>query len=489
LALYPKNADLLVARGAVYVNERRFGQALTDLDAALTINPDFAEAFFNRGNALQGLKRYTEAGESYSRAIKSQPGKAQWYNHRANALRMAGRPVEALADTDTALRLDPNNAEALNDRGNILQELSRLEDAILSYNRALAIRLDYVDALNNRGTAYRDLKRFDEALADFDHILAISPGHAQAQWSKGIVKLLTGQLREGLALYEWRKKMPAPIEARHYDKPLWTGDLDLKGKTLFLYIEQGLGDTFQFFRYAVLAKSQGARVILSAHRALMRILQDADFDIEIIEANAVPSSFDFHAPLMSLPHAFGTTMQSIPAAIEYLRPNKERTRKWLERIGPHGFKVGICWQAASSIVGRSYPLAELASVSRLPGVRLISLQKGPSISQLGSLPNGMVVESLGDDFDAGADGFLDTASILPALDLVITADTSVAHLAGTLNCPTWVALKYVPDWRWFLDRSDSPWYPSLRLFRQPAPGDWAPVFATMKDLLVAGSNW
>jgi tetratricopeptide (TPR) repeat protein len=484
LSLHPQNAELMAARSMVYVNQRRYDEALADLDVALKINPAFPEAQFHKGNALQGLKRYTEAIQAYSCAIELQPDRADWYNHRANALRMARRPEEALSDTDTALRLDPNNQEALNDRGNALQELNRFDDAILCYNRILAIRPDYTDALINRGAAYRDLKKFADALGDFDRALAISPGNALAQWSKGIVKLLTGQLREGLALYEWRKKMPARIEAREYEKPLWTGDQDIVGKTLFLYIDQGLGDTIQFYRYAVLAKSRGARIILSVNSSIIRLLQEADPDIQVVDRTAAPPQFDFHAPLMSLPFVFGTTMQSIPTAITYLRPNAERVRKWATRIGPEGFKIGISWQGGPAVAGRSFPLMELAPIAQLPGVRLISLQKGPGISQLASLPSGMVVENY-ESFDAGDDAFRDTVPILPSLDLVITADTSLAHLAGTLNRPTWVALKYVPDWRWFLDRQDSPWYPSLLLFRQDSPGHWACVFEQMKERLLA----
>jgi len=226
-------------------------------------------------------------------------------------------------------------------------------------------------------------------------------------------------------------------------------------------------------------------VILSAHNSIVRILQDADPDIQIIDRTAPRPKFDFHAPLMSLPLAFGTTMQSIPTAIAYLRPDAERMRRWATRIGPKGFKIGISWQGGPGVAGRSFPLAELAAIAQLPGVRLISLQKGPGIGQLASLRSDMVVENYGPSFDAGDSAFVDTISILPSLDLVITADTSLAHLAGTLMRPAWVALKYVPDWRWFLDRPDSPWYPSLRLFRQSSPGLWASVFAQMKDRLLA----
>jgi hypothetical protein len=282
-----------------------------------------------------------------------------------------------------------------------------------------------------------------------------------------------GGLEQGLRLYEWRKKLPAPIEARNYHQPLWTGAEDLTGKTLFLYMEQGLGDTIHFYRYALMARARGARVVLSVQDRIVRLMQDADAQIEILGSAEVPQVFDYHAPLVSLALAFGTTLATIPAPIPYLRAQSRRVKDWAARIGGRGFKIGICWQGAASIAGRSFPLAALAPISQIENVRLISLQKGADAEQIAQ------VEDLGDDFDAGPDGFLDSAAVMESLDLVITADTALAHLAGALGRPAWVALRYVPDWRWFLGRADSPWYPQMRLFRQPAPGDWAAVVADM----------
>ncbi len=479
IALHPRHADLANARGLLLVSQRHFQEALADLDLAVAIHPDFAEGWNNRGNALQGLGRLEDALASYDRALSLSPRHAQTHNNRAHVLRRLGRLGAALAAADGALALDDANAQALNDRGNILQDLNRHEEAIESYSRALAIRPDYLDAANNRGAAHQGLMRFEKALGDFDRVLALDGGHALAHWSRGIVKLLTGDLEEGFRLYEWRKQLPAPIEQRNYHQPLWTGAEDIAGKTLFCYIEQGLGDTILFFRYALMARAKGARVILAVQDPIVPLMRDAGGDIEILGGAGVPQHFDYHSPLMSLPLAFGTTRDTIPAPVPYLKAQTGRVETWRGRIGSHGFKIGICWQGAASIANRSFPLSLLAPISQMEHVRLISLQKGDGTAQIRSA--GVKVEELG-DLDSG-DAFLDSAAVMESLDLVITLDTSLAHLAGALGRPAWVALKFVPDWRWFLESAQSPWYPTLRLFRQREPGDWDSVFADMQDAL------
>ncbi len=514
LALDPGHAEAHNNRGNVLQDLGRLEEALAGYQRVLELRPDFAQAYNNRANALRKLGRPEQALASADRALALQPRYADALHNRANILLDMKRPEAALADFDAALAIQsrhapalngrgralhrlrrfdealaaldaalaihPPSAEALNDRGNALQELNRADEAIASYDAALALKPGFLDALNNRSNAWRGLHRFDAALEDLERVLAIAPGNAQAWWSKSILKLQLGELEEGLRLYEWRKKMPQPIEARTYPQPLWTGAEDLGGRTLFLYNEQGLGDTIQFYRYALMARTQGARVILSVQDAAMRLIRDAGDDIAVIGARAAPAAFDYHAPLMSLPLAFGTGMDTIPAVTPYLRAQPERVRKWKARIGDHGFRVGLSWQGAPTVGGRAFPLSCLAEISRLPGLRLISLQKGDGAAQRAALP---AVETLGEDFDAGPDAFLDSAAAMQSLDLVITPDTAIAHLAGALGRPVWVALKYLPDWRWFLHRGDTPWYPSMRLFRQAAPGDWSGVFTAMMTAL------
>jgi hypothetical protein len=292
-----------------------------------------------------------------------------------------------------------------------------------------------------------------------------------------------GDFARGLPLYEWRKRMPQPMEARDYPQALWTGAEDIHGKILFTYVEQGLGDTIQFYRYVSFALARGARVILSVPDPLIALLKNATPIVELLGWGQVPAQFDFHIPLASIPLAVDMRADTIPTSDHYLTAEPDRVACWKSRLGGHGFRIGIAWQGKEQVMGlegKSFPLAALAKIAGLSDVRLISLQKGEDAEQLAHLP-GMAVETY--DFDDGADAFLDTAAMMRACDLVITADTAPAHLAGALGVPAWVALKHVPDWRWFLGADDSPWYPSLRLFRQRATGDWDSVFDSMADAI------
>ncbi len=317
--------------------------------------------------------------------------------------------------------------------------------------------------------------------------IARSTYYAEAYWNQSLCFLQIGRFEQGWGQYEWRKKREKPIAARSYLQPLWLGEEDIAGKTLFIYWEQGLGDTIQFCRYAKLAEARGAKVVMSVQKPLHRLLTQLSPTIQIIGGKENPINFDYHSPLLSLPLAFATTSENIPAEIPYLYAEQERLDNWKQRLGDNGFKIGICWQGKKGKVdvGRSFPLKELFNIATIPDVRLISLQKNEGTEQLTNLPEGMKVETLGADFDSGPHGFLDTAAVMESLDLIITSDTSIAHLAGALGRPTWVALKQVPDWRWLLEGNNSSWYPTLRLFRQKIRGEWKPVFDEMQKELRA----
>lgn len=483
----PGDPQALTNYGNVLAAMGRFGEAVDSHDRALAAQPAHADALNNRGNALRGLGRMPEALDSYDRALAAQPGHLEALNNRGNALQELGRFSEALESLDRVVALAPSHAEALYNRGNALQALSRYPEALDSYDRATALMPSggegHVGVLNNRGQCLQAMRRFEDALDSFDRAIAAAPDAAEAQVGKSLCLLLTGRLEDGFRLYEGRKRMG--VEARDYPQPLWSGAESLTGKILFLYIEQGLGDTIQFYRYVALAQERGARVILSAQDVLHPLLRSALPAVELIGYGAVPARFDYHAPLMSLPLAFGTTLATIPAAIPYLRAEPDRIARWKAHIGDGGLRIGIGWEGNRQAVGgagRAFPLAALASIARLPGIRLISLQKGVAVEKL-DLPSGMTVESLGPEFDATG-AFLDSAAAMHGLDLVITMDATLAHLAGALGRPAWVALKQVPDWRWLLDREDSPWYPGLRLFRQEQDGDWQAPFAAMERQLV-----
>ena len=373
----------------------------------------------------------------------------------------------------------PGYPDVLNNRAVALWSMGRFEEALAGFDAALAARPDYVEAHYNRGNVLRDMLRLDEAGQSFDRAIAIDPGFAPAYRNKGFCALLQGDFAQGLPLYEWRKQLKPPIEARFYPQPLWTGAQDVKGKTVFVYIEQGLGDTIQFYRFVAPLLARGAHVILSVQDGLLRLLEHASPRVKLVGARVVPPAFEYHIPLMSLPLALGLTVETIPAQVPYLKAEPERVVRWRSRIGEKGFKIGISWQGArGGVTSRAVPLRCFAGLSAIPGVRLISLQKEFDTEQLATLP---MVESLGQDFDSGPGAFLDSAAVMQSLDLVITLDSALAHLAGAMGRPVWVALKQVPDWRWFLGRGDSPWYPSMRLFRQKADGDWAGVFADMES--------
>jgi hypothetical protein len=372
--------------------------------------------------------------------------------------------------------------------GAALSNAGRYEDALAVFRTALAQTPD-VPALHfNIGNTLRLLKQFAAAIEAYDAAIALRPDLAMAYHNRALCRLQLGDLPGGFRDYEWRKVAPTFDDPRYRLERPWRGE-DLRGKTLFVYPELFLGDMLQFCRYAYLAERAGARVLLAAPQSMHAILRSMSPTIELLAEEATPEAYDYQCALMSLPLVFGTTVDRIPRAPFYLRAEPERVARWRERIGPEGFKIGVAWQGSTQPYAlrlqRSFPLAALRAIAGRGGVRLISLQKINGLEQMESLPADMRVESPGDDFDCGPDLFLDTAAAMQACDLFITPDTSVAHLAGALGVPTWVALGDLADWRWFEGRSDSPWYPSVRLFRQTVRGDWAGVFADMAEAIAA----
>jgi tetratricopeptide (TPR) repeat protein len=502
---------------------RRCGEAVGHFDQAIALKPDYVEAYFNRGNALLELKRRDEAVASYDKAIALKPGLAEAYCKRGNALYHLRRLDEALASAERAIGLKADYAEAHVNRGLALKELKRLDEALASYDKAIALAPGLAAAFTNRGNVLKDLDRLDEAaasfdkaielepaiaetysnqglllvdlarfkeaLAGYDKAIALKPEYADAHANKSLCLLLLGRFEEGWREYEWRTKRSDTMVQQTYPAlPVRSlrGDENIAGKTVLVRAEQGLGDTIQFCRYLKLLEARGARVTVAVQARLRAIVGTLSPTINVAVGGEVLSAVDYHCPLASLPLAFGTMLESIPAEVPYLKVDPKRVERWRQRIGSEGLRVGIAWQGRPDgriDAGRSFALSEFEEISRLDGVRLISLQKNFGSEQLAWLPAGMKVETLGEDYDAGPDAFLDTAAVMESLDLVITSDTAIAHLAGALGRPVWVALKWVPDWRWLLERADSPWYPTMRLFRQPSRGDWKGVFRAMKDEL------
>jgi len=467
--------------GVLRAQQGALPEALDLLATAVAQKPQAHDAQFNYGHVLKKAGRTEEALAAFDRALEQRPdygaalaGRAELRNLEGNRLRDAGRVADALTCYERALQDAPHYGDALNNRAVALWSMTHFEEALAGFDAALAVNPDYVEAHYNRGNCLRDMRRLEEAMASYDRAIAIKADFAPAYSNKGFCALLQGDFAHGLPLYEWRKRLSPPIEARVYDQPLWTGREDISGKTLFLYVEQGLGDTIQFYRFVAALLERGAHVILSVQDGLLRLLENAVPKVTLVGSKIVPARFDYHIPLASVPLALGITADSIPRMGSYLQAEPERVARWRSRIGESGFKIGISWQGGrSGIAGRAMPLSCFEGISRLEGVRLINLQKGFGIEQLAALPR---VENLGEEFDSGPHAFLDSAAVMESLDLVITLDSALAHVAGALGRPVWVALKRVPDWRWFLDRSDSPWYPSMRLFRQKTENDFVSVF-------------
>jgi tetratricopeptide (TPR) repeat protein len=484
IALKPDYAEALNNRGIVLLKLKRLGEALASYDKALALKPDYAEALNNRGNALKELKRPEEALASYDKALALKPDYANAFNNRGIALRRLRRLDEALASFDRALAVQPEYADALNNRGNALQELNRSDEALASYDRALAVRPDYADALNNRGLALKELKRFDEALASYDRALAVKPDYVEAHWNEALARLLIADFEGGWAKYEWRWKNESlgPLK-RNFPQPLWLGADAIDGKTILLHSEQGFGDTIQFCRYVPLVAARGARVILEVQGPLQELMTDLAGVTQVISKGSPLPDFDVQCPLLSLPLAFETRLETIPSATPYLSVPLQALKAWQSRLGPAARpRIGLTWSGSPSHKNDQNRSISLRAVLPLLDIEatFVSLQKDVRADDAAVLQERTDILHFGDALN----DFSDTAALISQLDLVISVDTSVAHLAGALGKRVWILLPFVPDWRWLLERGDSPWYPIARLFRQSDTREWDDVIERVHEALL-----
>ncbi len=399
------------------------------------------------------------------------------HSNRGTALKDFGHLERAVAAHWAMFRIEPDNAEAHYNGGNVLQDLGRLDDALAAYDAALGLAPGYVEAHVHRGNTLKELGRLDDALAAYEAALRIKPDLAEARFNISLVHLLWGRFAEGWRGYEYRWLAPGILggKRRHADSPLWTGD-STDGRTILLWAEQGFGDAIQFVRYVPMLIQRGWRVILEVRPPLARLFAGIAGATVVAVGESLPP-FDVQCPLLSLPLVFATTAETIPAPVPYLEPGQDAVAKWSSRLPRDGLRVGVVWQGNPGHKhdrNRSFRSEQFSPLAALPGVHLISLQKEAGVDQLARLSSEAGIHTLGPDYDGG--DFLDTAAVIMALDLVIGADTSVVHLAGALGRPVWVALPTVPDWRWLTEREHSPWYPTMRLFRQTKRGDWDGVF-------------
>lgn len=482
----PRNAEATFFLAMLRAQKGEIEAAAAGFGRAAALKPDLLDAHFNHGVALAMLKRFDAALASYDKVLAIQPDHLEALNNRGGVLRELNRLTESLDSFDRALAINPSYADALNNRGVTLVELDRPMEALESYDRAIACRPASAETFFNRGAILNEIGRCADALESYERAIRLKPDYADAYLNQGLCKLLLGDFAGGWPLYEWRKRIAEPKVYRTFALPVWQGEAPIAGKTLFLYAEQGLGTIIQFARYARLVQAAGARVMMALPLSLHRLMRSLDPPVELVDIRQDAPAADYQCSLLSMPLAFATEAATIPNSVPYLAAEPERVTMWRARLGAAGMKIGINWQGSTGKIdiGRSFAVRELEPIAALPGVRLISLQKNEGVEQLRALPAGMAVETLGDDFDAGPDAFVDSAAVIQCLDMVITSDTAIAHLAGALGANTWVALKQVPDWRFMLDRSDSPWYPTMRLFRQPRRGDWGAVFAAMRHELM-----
>jgi tetratricopeptide (TPR) repeat protein len=500
LAIQPRHPEVLGKLAALSIQTNHPQRALELLDLVLALDPRNAVNHCNRGAACEKLRQWDSALASYDRAIAIDPGLAQAHCNRANVLRELQSWREALEGYDRAIGLKPDYVNAHNNRGRVLMELGRFDEALASYNAAIALNPTFADGYYNRAVLLGKMARPDAAVASYDRAIAIQPRSSAAYFNRALAHLLLGDFPKGWADYEWRwqnDSIPLSREKRHFSQPRWTGTEPIAGKTLYIYSEQGLGDTIQFCRYVPLLAARGANVVLEAQSPLVGLLRGLDGAAEVIAQGQPVPAFDHHCALMSLPLAFKTTLATVPAQIPYLRTDPERFRAWGDALGDkHKCRVGIVWSSGvrpnepqlRDLNRRNVPLAKFGALS-LPNVQFYSLQKGqPAESELADM---VATDSLGlsmIDMAPMIHDFADTAALIENLDLVISVDTATAHLAGALGKPVWILACHNACWRWLQDRTDSPWYPTARLYRQKIAEDWDEVIDRVRTDLARYVN-
>jgi tetratricopeptide (TPR) repeat protein len=473
--------DALHLLGLLRHQQGRNTEALALIDAALAKKPGWVEALSNRGTILAKLKRPEESLASYERAIAADPDQAELHYGRANALRNLGRNDEAVASYDRALARKPDYAHAHHNRANSLRDLNRPAEALASYDKAIAVEANYAGAWNGRGICLQHLGRHDEAIASYDRALAIAPQFAEAHHNRGLACLLEGDFAAGWPECEWRWQSPQFVQ-HNFACPAWRGSESLAGKRILLHAEQGLGDTIMFIRYVPRVVAMGARVALALPPRLIPLFSGIEGVEWILAPGESMPNPDLHCALMSLPLAFNTSLATIPAEVPYIAPAPDLVAKWSRVLGSSDrLRVGLVWSGNPGHLNdrnRSIPLEKFAPIIGQSAVEFIALQPDVRPHDAEVLQRHPEIRHFGQDFANGA-------AILALLDLVISVDTALAHLAGALAKPVWIPLPAFPDWRWLLERKDSPWYPTARLFRQTSPGSWDDVIERMASELAA----
>lgn len=472
--------------GVLEMGRKNFDAATYCIQSAIQLVPNWAEAHVNLGWIFHEQRKLDEAASCYRRALQLNPELAEAHHNLGLAIHDAGQPAAGIEHYRRALAIHPDYPHAHTNLANALKSQGHIDEAIAHYQAALAVKPDFAEAIHNLGSTWQSQGRFRESLACYERAVQIAPGFAEAQKNLAQLHLLLEDFETGWPRYEWRWKtgeIPPPV----FTQPRWSGE-PLTGQTILLCAEQGFGDTLQFIRYAPLLQGLGAKVVVLSPRSLVPLLSRCRGIDQLCGDEASLPEFDCYISLLSLPGVFQTTIATIPANVPYLFADESLVESWKAKLEPiRGLRVGINWQGRGGDGDfrlRDLPLQELAKLAEIPGVQLISLQRGEAREQLLANAPRLPIVDLGDEIDTANGAFMDTAAIMRSLDLVITSDTAVAHLAGGLGVTVWMGLPLVPNWRWFLNRSDSPWYPTMRVFRQTRANDWSNVLAEMREELV-----
>jgi len=520
LELKPDDAGTLYNLGIVFKDQQKYEEAAQCFHEAVKRAPDFADAHNNLGNVFQTQKKLDEAAGCFSRAIELNPNLAEAHNNLGRVFQDQNRLADAIACFRDALRLKPDYAIAHYNLGSVLHEEGRYQDAVACYRDAIELNPDYAaaytnlgmsltrldstkdaivcyrravaltdfyEAYYNLGSALQSEGKVEEAIDCYRRALELRPEYPDAHNNLALLMLGKGEYQRGWTEYEWRWKANKLIDPK-FNTSRWNGE-PLQNRAILLYAEQGLGDTIQCVRYASLVKTQNpaATVIVECQQQLIKLLARCPYIDQLIAQGDELAVFNVHSPLFSLPLIFGTTVETIPANIPYVFIDHALVEHWRQKLGAlSGLRIGINWRGGTNqgpFGKRDVPLEYFAGIAQLPGITLISLQKGAARQDLTDASQPPAIIDLGSQFDIEHGAFMDTAAVMMNLDVVITSDTSVAHLAGALGVPVWLALPFVCDWRWLTERNDNPWYPTMRLFRQKTAGDWADVFEEIRAAL------
>jgi len=508
ILLKPDYAEAYNNIAMVWQSRASFSKAVAYYERAVQLAPDSGDIHYNLGNALRSEGRLSEAADEYAKALKLKPDHAESHNNLGMTRREQGQIDRAIECYKRAIRLNPGCARFHSNLASALQHQGRLAEAIVHCERAIGLDPGSAEGHYNLGSALRDAGRCDEAIEQNNLAIRLRPDYAEAHWNQGIVYLLKGNFHEGWREYEWRRKTDwhASAYPHRHQKPRWDGQ-SFVGKRLLVHCEQGVGDCIQFVRYLPMVKALGGTVVFEAWKSLHGLLKGFDGVDELVELSfeeKTQTQFDAHVSIMDLPGLFGTSESTIPTSVPYIQADPAKAAYWRQELAGPELKVGIVWAGSARHTNdhnRSCRFEHFAPLSQIEGVRLYSLQKGePARQAVGSSfvsrasrpgtagfksaapltpqPD-VLVPNLGERLE----DFTDTAAAIESLDLIISVDTAVLHLAGAMGKPTWALLAFAPDWRWMLERADSPWYPTVRLFRQTKWGDWDAVVETVAQEL------